>query len=182
MLERDDRPDERLEIVSQFANVREQTEALIKPLSEADCQLQSMDDVSPAKWHLAHTSWYFETFVLAKFVPGYTPFDARFSYLFNSYYNAVGKQFPRPKRGQISRPNLATVLDYREHVDRCIQQLFSAGGLSNEANELLILGIHHEQQHQELLLMDIKHAFFQKPHISGVSGVNSNAGGGQPGR
>ena len=122
-----------------------------------------MPDASPAKWHLAHTSWYFETFVL-KSRDGYTPFDAQFEYLFNSYYNGVGDQFPRPRRGLLSRPTVAEVYAYRRHVDQAMDKLFSdPDRLSLADVGLIVLGIAHEEQHQELLLTDIKHMFAQNP-------------------
>ena len=124
-----------------------------------------MPDASPTKWHLAHTTWFFETFLLTEHLPGYTPFDTDFAYLFNSYYEAVGPRHARPARGLITRPSLQRVLDYRRHVDAAMARLVTAAGA--EANErlaaLITLGLNHEQQHQELLLMDIKHAFSCNP-------------------
>jgi ergothioneine biosynthesis protein EgtB len=141
-----------------YAEVRAFTEALADPLSAEDCQLQSMPDASPVKWHLAHTSWFFETVILAN-RPGYRPFDPRFAYLFNSYYEALGPRHPRPRRGHISRPGLEEIHAYRAHVDAAM-----AGACADETLEgLITLGLHHEQQHQELILTDIKHAFFSNP-------------------
>ncbi|HYW55686.1 MAG TPA: ergothioneine biosynthesis protein EgtB [Polaromonas sp.] len=141
-----------------FAQVRGQTEALTQPLSAEDCQLQSMPDASPAKWHLAHLTWFFETFVLEKYEPGFKPFDASFRVLFNSYYNGVGNKHPRPQRGLISRPTLAEVLAYRAQVDERVSTLLQSHPDNTELIQLITLGLHHEQQHQELLLTDIKHA------------------------
>ncbi len=123
-----------------------------------------MPDASPIRWHLAHTTWFFETFVLKPNVPGYEPFHPAFEYLFNSYYNNVGEQFPRPKRGLLSRPGLSDVFDYRHAVDRAIANLFDRGGDEHTDLESIVeLGLHHEQQHQELMLTDLKHLFFCNP-------------------
>jgi ergothioneine biosynthesis protein EgtB len=148
-----------------YLAVRTHSEALAAPLSAEDCQIQSMPDASPVKWHLAHTSWFFETVILSR-QPGYKPFDSSFTYLFNSYYEAVGPRHPRPKRGLLARPSLEQVMDYRAHVDAAM-----AGPLSDPAlSDLITLGLHHEQQHQELILTDIKHAFFSNPLLPAVSG------------
>ncbi|HEX4177673.1 MAG TPA: SUMF1/EgtB/PvdO family nonheme iron enzyme, partial [Rhizomicrobium sp.] len=141
-----------------YAEVRAYTEALTQPLSAEDSQLQSMPDASPAKWHLAHTSWFFETVILAN-RPGYKAFDPRLAYLFNSYYEALGPRHPRPRRGLISRPSLEEVYAYRAHVDRAMLEACADEGL----HDAITLGLHHEQQHQELILTDIKHAFFSNP-------------------
>ena len=157
------------QLADRFNLVRQQSENLIKPLSAEDCQLQSMPDASPAKWHLAHLSWFFETFVLEHFEKNFKPFDASFRVLFNSYYNGVGDKHPRLERGLISRPSLQDVLAYRAEVNqRMVETMFhvQAHG-SPEAQsklfELVTLGLHHEQQHQELLLTDIKHALSFNP-------------------
>jgi len=149
-----------------YLAVRAQTELLIKPLNAEDCQLQSMPDASPAKWHLAHLTWFFETFLLERLEPSFAPFDPSFRVLFNSYYKGVGDQFPRLQRGLISRPGLRDVLAYRHQVDERmlaviarLEQLDDQG----EALALLNLGLQHEQQHQELLLTDIKHALSFNP-------------------
>ena len=141
-----------------YVDVRAQTEALAKPLSAEDCLLQSMPDASPVKWHLAHTTWFFEAIILAK-RPGYKPFDPRFAYLFNSYYEALGPRHPRPRRGLLSRPDLDQVYAYRAHVD---QAMLDAAA-DETLQDLIVLGLNHEQQHQELILTDIKHAFFSNP-------------------
>jgi ergothioneine biosynthesis protein EgtB len=143
-----------------FARVRGLSLDLAAPLSDADATVQSMDDASPAKWHLAHTSWFFETFVLRD-VAGYRPFDAAFAYLFNSYYDAEGPRHARPRRGMLTRPSLDEVRAYRAHVDAALAGALP--GLDAEARALVELGCHHEQQHQELLLTDILHLFAQNP-------------------
>ncbi|MDD2712473.1 MAG: ergothioneine biosynthesis protein EgtB [Simplicispira sp.] len=139
-----------------YRAVREQTLALVAPLSAEDCCVQSMPDASPAKWHLGHTAWFFETFVLAACEPEFRPFDAAFRVLFNSYYNAVGARHPRPQRGLLTRPGLEQVLAYRADVDRRMVQVLASGQAAGLA-DVVELGLHHEQQHQELLLTDIKH-------------------------
>jgi ergothioneine biosynthesis protein EgtB len=145
-----------------YGAVRAATERLAAPLSPEDCALQSMPDASPVKWHLAHTTWFFETFVLAPHVRHYEPFDDHFRVLFNSYYNAVGDKHPRPQRGLISRPDLARVREYRAHVDHAMRELV-ARPLSAPVAGLIELGLHHEQQHQELILTDLKHLLAQNP-------------------
>ncbi|MBL8521258.1 MAG: ergothioneine biosynthesis protein EgtB [Betaproteobacteria bacterium] len=145
-----------------FLRVRQATEQLAHPLSEEDCALQSMPDASPVKWHLAHTTWFFETFVLERFQVGFAPFDPAFRVLFNSYYNAVGDKHPRPERGLISRPDLSAVFAYRAQVTKAIAQMVS-GPLHVEAATLIELGCHHEEQHQELILTDLKHLLSKNP-------------------
>jgi ergothioneine biosynthesis protein EgtB len=146
---------------AEFSAVRTLSEALVQPLSDADATAQSMDDASPAKWHLAHITWFFETFVLRDHVPGYEAYDPAFSYLFNSYYEAEGERHARPHRGLLTRPSLAQIVAYRRHVDAAIVQALP--DLPADARELVTLGLHHEQQHQELLLTDILHLFAQNP-------------------
>lgn len=152
-------------LAQRFAQVRRQSERLIAPLSAEDCQLQSMPDASPAKWHLAHVTWFFETFVLEKFEAPFKPFDAGFRVLFNSYYNGVGDQYPRARRGLISRPSLQEVLAYRAQVNERVLALLAAPQLRDEEelDALITLGLQHEQQHQELLLTDIQHALSFNP-------------------
>ena len=158
-------------LAQRFRQVRAQTEKLAQPLSAEDCQLQSMPDASPAKWHLAHLTWFFETFVLEKFEPGFKPFDPGFRVLFNSYYNGVGDKYPRPQRGLISRPTLEEVLAYRAQVNERVLGVLSGdpGEAGAELARLITLGLHHEQQHQELLLTDIKHALSFNPQRQGYA-------------
>jgi ergothioneine biosynthesis protein EgtB len=144
-----------------FAAVRRLTLDLAAPLSDADATIQPFPDASPAKWHLAHTSWFFETFVLRDNAPGYRPFDECFAYLFNSYYEGEGERHARPKRGMLSRPSLDEVRAYRAHVDEAVVAVLPS--LAQSALELVELGINHEQQHQELLLTDILAAFAENP-------------------
>jgi ergothioneine biosynthesis protein EgtB len=148
-----------------FAAVRQHSLALASPLSAEDQCVQSMPDASPTKWHLAHTTWFFEAVVLAAHAPGYRPFDGRFSRLFNSYYESLGPRHPRPQRGLLTRPSLAEVHVYRAAVDAAVQA-FIAGADADTwraAAPLLELGLQHEQQHQELLLTDILHALSLNP-------------------
>ncbi len=164
-----------------FREIRQATEALIGPLAAEDCVVQSLPEASPTKWHLGHTSWFFEEFVLRHFVPSYPFFDEDYRYLFNSYYESVGPQHARAERGLLSRPTVEQTLAYRAHVDEEILRLLEhhaepalrawAAELalpaespeSSELGRLLALGLQHEQQHQELVLTDIKHAFFRNP-------------------
>jgi ergothioneine biosynthesis protein EgtB len=150
------------EIRSDYERVRRRSEAIASPLSAEDCAIQSMPDASPTRWHLAHTTWFFETFLLKSLV-NYQVFDASFEYLFNSYYDTVGDQFPRSKRGLISRPGLKETLAYREHVDSTIQRCLEDEFLTPRQLDVLTLGLHHEQQHQELMLTDIKHVLSCNP-------------------
>jgi ergothioneine biosynthesis protein EgtB len=148
-------------LLKEYKRVRAFSEQIAAPLSPEDCVLQSMPDVSPTRWHLAHTTWFFETFVLKRRA-GYQCFSDQFEYLFNSYYNTVGAQFPRSRRGLLSRPTVAEVVEYREYVDRHL-----AGTLAGDVDESLFsvveLGLNHEQQHQELMLTDIKHVLSCNP-------------------
>jgi len=144
-----------------YRQVRAHTLALAAPLSGEDASVQSMPDASPTKWHLAHTTWFFETFVLEPREERFKPFDAAFRALFNSYYNAVGEKHPRAQRGLLTRPGLDTVLAYRADVDERVLRLLAR--LDHAALALVELGLHHEQQHQELLLTDIKHLFSCNP-------------------
>ena len=148
-----------------FHQIRKFTNALCVDLEPEDCVVQSMPDVSPTKWHLAHTTWFFETFILKKFVPGYRAEIPEYAYLFNSYYNAAGDMHRRDLRGLISRPTVNEALRYRTSIDSHVDELLSNPdeSLLDEIESLLILGIHHEQQHQELLVTDIKHVLAQNP-------------------
>jgi len=152
-----------LDLRRRYQEVRSTTVALCAPLSPEDATGQSMTDASPAKWHLAHTTWFFETFVLERFQPGYRPFHPAFRYLFNSYYNAVGAQYPRPERGLVTRPGLDEVQVYRQHVDDHVDKLFENDAVGDDEARVLELGLHHEQQHQELILTDVKHLFSRNP-------------------
>jgi ergothioneine biosynthesis protein EgtB len=149
-------------LAQRFSAVRARSLALAAPLSAEDAMVQSMPDASPAKWHLAHTSWFFEHFVLAA-QPGYQPLQPQWNVLFNSYYQSVGPAHARAQRGLLSRPSLAQVLDYRAAVEERIAARFHAETMDAEARRHLILGMQHEQQHQELLLTDIKHALWCNP-------------------
>jgi ergothioneine biosynthesis protein EgtB len=138
------------------------TEEIASPLSAEDQTVQSMPDVSPTKWHRAHVTWFFETFVLGQYDPAYRPYDDAYAYIFNSYYEAVGARHPRAERGLLSRPGIEKIADYRSHVDDAMDALL--GGTDQPGLiDLVVLGLHHEQQHQELLLMDIKHVLSRNP-------------------
>ncbi len=151
-------------LTDRYQSVRDQTEALASVLSPEDQVVQSMPDVSPTKWHRAHTTWFFETFLLLPNVTGYTPVEEYYGYLFNSYYEAVGERHPRPERGLITRPTDDEVREYRRRVDDAMCQLIESDlGTEPSIVELVELGLHHEQQHQELLLMDIKHVLSRNP-------------------
>jgi dimethylhistidine N-methyltransferase len=149
-------------LIDQYRAVRRASVGLARPLSAEDQQTQSMPDTSPVKWHLAHTTWFFETFVLVPYLPGYHLFDASFGYLFNSYYEAMGERHPRPARGLLTRPSIEDILRYRAHVDAAMGRALDLK-LDRAAVELLILGLAHEEQHQELILMDVLHLFSQSP-------------------
>jgi ergothioneine biosynthesis protein EgtB len=145
-----------------YVEVRATTERLASVLSPEDQTVQTMADVSPTKWHRAHMTWFFETFVLGGYAPSYRQYNEAFAYIFNSYYETVGARHPRPDRGQLSRPGIEEIARYRAHVDRAMASLFDEldqPGLP----ELITLGLHHEEQHQELLLMDIKHVLSKNP-------------------
>src|SRR6056297_1358732 len=157
--------EQRERLIDRLLRVRRATEALVEPLRPEDQNLQSMPEVSPAKWHRAHTTWFFETFILAAERPGYEPFHPAFEELFNSYYNGVGRQHPRPRRALLSRPDVEEVGRYRRHVEGAMQALIEdcdEDCLARVA-PLVELGVNHEQQHQELLLTDLKHAFSFNP-------------------
>jgi len=149
-------------LLARFQAVRDQSLALAAPLSAEDQMVQSMPDASPTKWHLAHTTWFFETLVLAQAEQPHHEHDPRFAFLFNSYYNSLGEMLPQPRRGLMSRPTLEEVRAYRTAVDARMAQLLTRP-LPAEVAAIVTLGLHHEQQHQELLLMDIKHLFSLNP-------------------
>jgi ergothioneine biosynthesis protein EgtB len=153
------------DLISRYDEVRSFTEQLASPLSPEDQTVQSMPDVSPTKWHRAHVTWFFETFVLADVVPGFTPYQDTYWFLFNSYYESVGPRYSRPDRGLISRPGAHEVGDYRADVDARMRDLLDSldGGTLEKVAPVVELGFHHEQQHQELLLMDIKHVLSVNP-------------------
>ncbi len=151
------------DLAERYPAVRAATRALTDPLEREDYCLQSMPDASPAKWHLAHTTWFFEAFVLARTVPGYTPFHPRFGFLFNSYYETVGRMHPRPRRGLLTRPGVDEVQRYRDQIDNNMITLLRRGGLSPALSAVIEVGLHHEQQHQELILTDIKHGLSCNP-------------------
>ncbi|HEU0161032.1 MAG TPA: ergothioneine biosynthesis protein EgtB [Rhizomicrobium sp.] len=161
-------PSTHLPLAERYAAIRAHSETLIRGLSAEDCVIQSMPDASPLKWHLAHTSWFFETVILSRRA-GYRPFDPRFAYLFNSYYEALGPRHPRPRRGLITRPALDDVLAWRRHVDMAMADACTDPALA----DLILLGLNHEQQHQELMLTDIKHAFFCNPILPAYRAQNA---------
>jgi len=146
-----------------FAAVRAETERRASPLSAEDQVVQSMPDASPTKWHRAHVTWFFEQFLLRPFNPSYRPFDERFSYLFNSYYVAAGPRHARPQRGLVTRPGIAETTAYRAYVDAAVAALIESTAKGASVFPVVEVGLHHEQQHQELLLTDILHAFAQNP-------------------
>jgi len=152
-------------LLDRFRAVRQQTQVLAEPLEPEDFVVQSMPDASPVKWHLAHTTWFFETFVLAAALPDYRPRFPQYNYLFNSYYNAVGERISRDKRGLLSRPSIAEVRRYRDEIDARVEDWLGSADDSALAKlgSTFVLGLHHEQQHQELILTDIKHAFASNP-------------------
>jgi ergothioneine biosynthesis protein EgtB len=149
-------------LAPRYAEIRALTETLAAPLSAEDQCVQSMPDASPTKWHLAHTTWFFETLVLKPHAAGYREYNPRYAYLFNSYYEALGARHPRPSRGLLTRPQVEDVMAYRHHVDAAMSELFASAATDAFA-QIAELGLHHEQQHQELLLTDIKHAFSCNP-------------------
>jgi formylglycine-generating enzyme required for sulfatase activity len=156
---------DREDLRARYRRVRDLTEALAAPLRPEDQVIQSMADVSPTKWHRGHTTWFFETFLLEPSLAGYDVFDPDFRFLFNSYYEAVGPRHPRSQRGLLSRPTVDEVARYRAHVDAAMDKLIDRCETDSwpELAALATLGLHHEQQHQELLLMDIKHVLFNNP-------------------
>jgi ergothioneine biosynthesis protein EgtB len=154
-------------LLDQYRTVRAFSEKICEPLVPEDYVIQSMPDVSPAKWHLAHTSWFFETFLLKPHLPGYQSLHPQYDFLFNSYYNSIGERHCRPKRGLLSRPTVEDTYAYRAYVDahmaRLLTEIKADGEKYSVLEPLLTLGLHHEQQHQELMVTDIKHVFFENP-------------------
>ncbi len=150
-------------LANRFSTVRDASIALAAPLSAEDCQVQSMADASPTKWHLAHVTWFFETFLLERFEEGFVPFDPAYRVLFNSYYQGIGERHPRAERGLVTRPSLADVKAYRADVDERMNSLLAARAGDDGIGSLVVLGLQHEQQHQELILTDIKHALSFNP-------------------
>jgi len=166
-----------LNIEERFKNVRSLTEYLVKDLIIDDMNIQTESFVSPTKWHLAHTTWFLENFILEKFIKKFKPYNKTFNYLFNSYYNSLGDQFPRDRRGFLSRPSVEEVLDYRSNVEGKIFDILNSKSCRNKKKllKLVDVGINHEQQHQELILMDILNVYFQnplKPKYSNNSSLN----------
>lgn len=159
------------ELTQRFTEVRAFTDALCATLKPEDCCIQSMTDASPTRWHLAHTSWFFETFLLKR-DPTYRSFDEHYEVLFNSYYNTVGEQFPRDRRGLLSRPTVAEVQAYRSHVDAGVAGWFESGRIAEDAALANVIewGVQHEQQHQELILTDLKHLFSINPLLPAFRG------------
>jgi len=152
-----------LERVARYRETRETTVRLCEPLEVEDCVVQTMADVSPPKWHLAHTTWFFETFLLKPFLRDYCEFHPEYNFLFNSYYDSIGDRWPRPRRGLLSRPTVAEIRAYRAHVDAAMSRLLEGIPSDGDVASRLELGLQHEQQHQELLLSDIKHILGENP-------------------
>ena len=154
-------------LIEKFRQVRDFSTQLCRNLEPEDYVVQSMPDVSPTKWHLAHTSWFFETFVVKVWMQRYRSEVPQYAYLFNSYYNAAGDMHRRDLRGLISRPTVAETYRFRESIDECVMALIEEAGddLFSEIERVVTLGLHHEQQHQELLITDIKHVFSQNPLV-----------------
>jgi ergothioneine biosynthesis protein EgtB len=150
-------------LAERYHRVRQATHDLQRPLSPEDCTTQSMPDASPTKWHLGHTTWFFERLVVAAATAGYQPQRPEFWILFNSYYNSLGRQHPRPRRGLLSRPSLDEVLEYRAAVDRQMERLFAEGRLDEGLMDVVEVGLNHEQQHQELIVTDVKHLLSCNP-------------------
>ncbi|GAA5523578.1 hercynine oxygenase [Microbulbifer aestuariivivens] len=169
------------DLLSRYRSVRAETEQLATPLSAEDMQIQSMADASPTKWHLAHTTWFYETFILRELNPQYRVFDPRYHEIFNSYYHSLGQPFSRPLRGLLSRPSIDEIYAYRAYVDRAISTVLQGGGEERRLNNLVLLGLNHEQQHQELLLTDIKHALSINPLLPAYIN-NADAGSGENGQ
>ena len=169
-------------LLARYRAVRAQTEALGEPLEPEDFVLQSMPDASPVKWHFAHTSWFFETFVLKAADPEYQPRFPQYNYLFNSYYNTIGERIARDRRGLLSRPSIGEVRRYRSEIDARVEDWLSSADPESlrEIEPVLVLGLHHEQQHQELIVTDLKHAFAANPLRPVYRDRDSGSGGESP--
>lgn len=165
-------------LLDRFRTVRQRTMDICSPLEIEDFVIQSMEDASPAKWHLAHTTWFFEVFVLVKYAAGYVLKDERYPFLFNSYYIQAGDRWSRPHRGLLSRPTVRDVFDYRSHVDEAMMR-FLSGPVPEEANHVMEIGLNHEQQHQELMVTDIKHALSVNPLYPAYHDVPDKRGTGE---
>lgn len=169
----------RPDLSQQYTRIRAESTALCKPLEMDDYIVQTAPEVSPIKWHLAHTSWFFETMVLRPLLPGYREFHPMYAHLFNSYYDTLGSYHPRLERGRLSRPTVAEIYRYRAHVDEHMTLLFAHKAIANEGDcsARILLGLHHEQQHQELMLMDIKHIFAYNPlrPVYGESSITASS-------
>jgi len=158
-----------MDYLSEYKRIRKQSLTICEPLTTEDYVVQPADVASPPKWHLAHITWFFETFILRKFYPNYRPFDEQYIYLFNSYYESVGEHFFRPNRGHLSRPTVSEIKEYRKYVDSYMQELLAKANLSDELKNLIEIGLNHEQQHQELLFMDIKYILGHNPTFPAYS-------------
>lgn len=161
-------------IIERFQTLRNFSKEIASPLQTEDYMVQTMNDVSPTKWHLAHTTWFFETFILEEFLPKYSSPYPIYKYLFNSYYNRVGPQHQRDQRGWISRPSVQEVYEYRDYVEESVLELLEKRDEGDPVFSVVELGIHHEQQHQELMLTDIKHVFFSNPLRPSYNSLESN--------
>ena len=159
-----------MKLKDQFLKTRKETETICSPLQTEDYVVQPMENVSPPKWHLAHTTWFFEQFVLVKYDNNYKVFHPDFAYLFNSYYNNMGKRTQRQDRGFVTRPSVSKVYEYREYVTNAIENILKDQP-SNEVLDLVEIGIHHEQQHQELLAYDIKYILGTQPTFPSIGNV-----------
>jgi len=175
-----DQTDIRSLLIKKFQQTRAKSEHFASMLSAEDMSIQSMPDVSPTKWHLAHTTWFFETFILKQFESTFAAFNDLYAVLFNSYYNLIGEQYPRHQRGLITRPNVSEILDYRQSITERVCNLLNFYACSNKQDKfsqiakLVELGIHHEQQHQELMITDIKHVFSHNPSYPSLSPIKDH--------
>jgi ergothioneine biosynthesis protein EgtB len=176
---RDDNPQAVADIGSSYRTVRARSEELCGPLEVEDYCVQPIPEVSPIKWHLAHTTWFFEAFVLQEFRPNYRVFNSKFNYLFNSYYESIGNFFPRPERGNLTRPLVKDVYEYREHVDQAMSAMLE-GNTRPDVVDRVILGLNHEQQHQELMVTDIKYILGKNPLRPLYDGTTPRSNGRSP--